>query len=90
MKRTLGFLIGLCLLGLVAGPARAEKWKEVNAQEVKAMMDAGGVIVINPLSKIEFNDLAIKGSVSIPLDGIEQKLPKDKKAKLVFYCLGPK
>lgn len=80
------------VLALFAGVAvvRAEAWKEVDAKEVKAMMDAKDAFVINPLSKIEFNDLAIKGSINIPLDELESKLPKDKNAKLVFYCLGPK
>jgi rhodanese-related sulfurtransferase len=90
MKRAWGLIIGLVLLAGVALPAHAEKWKEVNAQELKAMMDAGGVFVINPLSRIEFRELAIKGSINVPLDELEQKLPKDKGAKLVFYCLGPK
>ena len=90
MKKAFGFVAGLFVLGLLALPAHAEKWNEVNAQDVKSMMDKGGVTVINPLSKIEFNDLAIKGSINAPLDELEQKLPKDKGAKLVFYCLGPK
>ena len=42
MKRAWGLIIGLVLLAGVALPAHAEKWKEVNAQELKAMMKAAG------------------------------------------------
>ena len=90
MKRAWGIVVGIVALSCLAVPAHADKWTEVNARELKAMMDTGEVIVVNPLSRIEFKDLAIKGSINIPLDELAQKLPKDKGAKIVFYCLGPK
>ena len=90
MKRACGILVGIVVLSCLAVPARADKWIEVDARELKAMMDAGDVVVVNPLSRIEFNDLAIKGSINVPIDELAQKLPKDKGAKIVFYCLGPK
>lgn len=75
---------------LCAASAGAAGWKEVNAAEVKALMDAGGATVVNPLSRIEFNDLHIAGSVNIAPHELEAKLPSDKGAALVFYCLGMK
>ena len=90
MKKTWGILAGIVVLSCLAVPARADKWTDVDARELKAMMDAGDVIVVNPLSRIEFNDLAIKGSINIPLGELARKMPKDKGAKIVFYCLGIK
>lgn len=70
--------------------AFAEGWKEVKADEVKKMMDAGGVLVINPLSRLEYNALHIKGSINIPFHRLKDDLPADKNKKLIFYCLGLK
>jgi len=80
-------LFALILASSVAGAAEC---KDVKAAEVKAMMDAGGAVVINPLSRIEFDDLHIVGSTNIPMHELESKLPGDKGKRLVFYCLGPK
>ena len=68
--------------------------KAIATEELKAMLDGGQkVVVINSLSALEFTQTKIKGSVNIPYghlrDG-EDKLPTDKEATLVFYCLGPK
>ena len=80
----------MVLLVSISSYAEAKKYKEVDAQTVKKMMDSEDALVVFPLSPLEFNDLHIKGSVNIPMDQLEAKLPKDKSRKIVFYCLGVK
>lgn len=81
---------GVFVALMVAASAYAEEkgYQETNAQDLKKMMDSDEVLVIFPLSPIEFNNQHIKDSVNIPIDQLEEKLPKDKSQKLVFYCLG--
>ena len=92
MKKLWIVVLAVALSLGVSGLASADEgWKEVKAEELKQMMDAGDVMVINPLSKIEFNDLHIEGSVNIPMETMrEDSLPADKEKKLAFYCLGRK
>jgi rhodanese-related sulfurtransferase len=78
------------LLVSISTYAEAKKYQEIDAQTVKEMMESDDALVVFPLSPLEFNDLHIKGSVNIPMDQLESKLPKDKSRKLVFYCLGVK
>ena len=75
---------------LLAGPALGADYQEIKAPEVKKMMDGGDALVIYPLSKIEFNDLHIRGSVHIPVGRLAEELPADKEKTLIFYCLGRK
>ena len=86
------WITGLVLvLSLVlSGFAMADTWKEIKAEELKKMMDTEDVLVVFPLSKIEFNDMHIQGSVNIPVGKLEETLPADKEKKVVFYCLGRK
>lgn len=89
MKRCWAFLsIGLLLLAL-SGTAFAGI-PEISAVDLKAKMDAGTVIVINPLSLIEHNNLHIEGSINVPIPDLKTKLPADKNTTLAFYCLGRK
>ena len=84
----IGFTLLLSLV--LSGFAMADTLKEIKAEELKKMMDAEDVLVVFPLSKIEFNDMHIPGSVQIPVGMLKEKLPADKEKKLVFYCLGRK
>jgi rhodanese-related sulfurtransferase len=74
----------LCLWGTTVCAAV----KEINAQELKSMMDKDQITVVFPLSAIEFNDIHIPGSINIDIDELSQKLPPSKATKLAFYCLG--
>jgi hypothetical protein len=68
-------------------------FRDLTAQELKSMLAAGHkMVLVNPLSDIEFNEGHIPGSVSIPLHTImrSDKLPKDKHTLIVTYCLGKK
>ncbi len=68
----------------------ANQYLDVDAATVKKMIETEDVLVVFPLSPIEFNDLHIKGSVNIPMERLSAELPMDKTRKLVFYCLGVK
>ena len=90
MKRICFASLVLVLSLFFSGFALADTWKEIKADELKTMMDTEDVLVVFPLSKIEFNDLHIKGSVHISVEELKKKLPADKEKKIVFYCLGRK
>ena len=83
-----GFLV--LFMATFSSFAGAKGYKEVDAPAVKKMVDAGDVLLVFPLSPIEFDNLHIKDSVNIQVEDLETKLPKDKSQKLVFYCLGVK
>ena len=86
------FLFGLALLLTLStiGFAQATTYQEIKAPQVKKMMDGGDVLVVYPLSRIEYNDLHIKGSINITVGNLAKELPQDKNRKLIFYCLGRK
>lgn len=87
MKRTILLVLAAVLI-LASSAYAADSWTEVKAAEVKTMMEQANTLVIYPLSKIEYNNLHIKGSVNIPMHKLAEKLPEDKDHRLVFYCLG--
>jgi len=96
MKRWIAAAALLLLPGLLHAQEvkLPEGVKEITTDELKGRMDRGeNLVLINSLSPLEFTQTKIKGSVNIPYghlrDG-EDKLPPDKEATLVFYCLGPK
>ena len=73
--------------------ALAANFPEITAEQLKAKLDAGEqLLLINPLSDIEFNDQHIPGSVNIPLQNIliDDSLPEDKNHLIITYCLGRK
>jgi rhodanese-related sulfurtransferase len=77
---------------LLAAGVQAQNFPEIKAKELKEMMDAGeSLLLINPLSDVEYNAQHIPGSVNIPLQKILiAELPKDKNQLIVTYCLGRK
>jgi rhodanese-related sulfurtransferase len=65
----------------------------ITTPELKSKIDAGEKFVLaNALSPIEFNEIAIKGSVNIPASKVKgnPNLPSDKNTLIIFYCKGPK
>lgn len=89
MKAFQPLMIALALVCFMSAPAMAYNgWTEVKAEELKDMMQEGGITVIFPLSKIEYNNLHIEGSIHIPFHELAHRLPADKRARIVFYCLG--
>jgi len=90
-KLLLVLLVGVVSVLMTSGVAfAAKKYQEVDAAEVKRLMEQEDALVVFPLSPIEFNDKHIKGSVNIIMVMLEYELPEDKEKKLVFYCLGTK
>ncbi len=80
-------------VSLWAGSVQAKNFPEIKAEQLKAKMDAGEkLLLINPLSDIEFNDKHIPGSVNIALQSIliTKKLPEQKDQLIITYCLGRK
>jgi len=72
--------------------AAADEIPLIGADELKQELNHGAPMVLaNALSPIEFKDLTIKGSVSIPSSRVSgnEFLPKDKDMLLVFFCKGP-
>lgn len=82
-----------CALFMLSGFAWAAEFKDLSVQEVKAYLDGGQkVLLLNPLSDIEFAENFIPGSVNIPshLLASSKELPQDKATPIISYCLGPK
>ena len=72
---------------------QAMEFPDITAAQLKSKMDAGEkLILVNPLSDIEFSAEHIPGSVNIPLHLISRsnKLPNDQDHLIVTYCLGRK
>lgn len=72
---------------------QAMEFPEITAEELKSKIDNGEkFLLINPLSKIEYNAGHIPGSINIPLEFllITKKLPKNHNQLIVTYCLGRK
>jgi len=88
----------VCGLGMVlfsamaAGGVWAEDdgFKEISAPEVKSLIDERKAAVVNLLSRLEHEIQHIPGSINIPIVEIEttDKLPREKDAPVVFYCMG--
>lgn len=101
-KKQFTFLFVLCCLlfcspFLVYGQKPLSRWtdlKFIKTDELKKVYDGKeDFLLVNTLSPIEFNEMAIKGSINIPYDLIKQgeaSLPENKSKKLIFYCKGPK
>lgn len=90
MKGLLLTLMPVLLILSFGTCAMGADWEELNAAQLKGMIEQGDVTVVFPLSRIEYNDRHITGSVNIPMQKLRSKLPRDKYRALVFYCLGPK
>mmetsp|Transcript_13222 Transcript_13222/g.6492 ORF Transcript_13222/g.6492 Transcript_13222/m.6492 type:complete len:97 (+) Transcript_13222:347-637(+) len=76
--------------GLIPLWAATQVYKEITAPEVKSMLDAGKVVVINLMSNIEFEMQHIPGSINIPFDKFKtsDKLPENKNQAIIIHCMG--
>lgn len=89
--RFCGVIASLFLVFLWGGEALANGYLEIGTEEVKALMEKEkNVLLVFPLSKIEYDDLHISGAVNIPLTELETRLPADHTAPVIFYCIGEK
>jgi hypothetical protein len=83
--------LSLSLLCITA-TAHGQQIQYITAPEVKNMMENDPrAVVINALSRIEFDGLHITGSINIPVIDLRTStlLPADRTYPLIFYCMGP-
>lgn len=96
MRRAISLSLGLLVLAALFLPldhSRAADFPVITAPQLKAKLDAGEkLMLLNPLSDIEFSERHIPGSINIPLHEImtTNKLPKEKNTLIITYCLGPR
>ena len=69
--------------------AQEGQYQKITAPEVQGMMKNTNVIIINMLSKIEYELQHIPGSINIPINilGTPGVLPDDTNTPLIFYCM---
>ncbi|MEW6521724.1 MAG: rhodanese-like domain-containing protein [Thermodesulfobacteriota bacterium] len=85
-----------CTFLLLLAPAVSaeEKFKIITTAELKQKLDTKEPLtLVDALSSIEHNELAIAGSINIPSSKVTADnplMPTDKAGLLVFYCKGPK
>lgn len=69
-------------------------YKVVTTGELKKMLDDNiEMTVIDARNPEEYQEVHIKGAINIPVKEFvryQEKLPKDKTAKIIFYCNGIK
>ena len=70
--------------------AASDGYKEISAPEAKSLLESRKAVVVNLLSKIEYEIQHIPNSINIPIIDLETtgKLPKKKDTPLVLYCMG--
>ena len=83
-----GLMLLLCCPAFVT--AAAGSFKKISAPETRALIEEGKVLVVNVLSRVEFDVQHIPGSINIPINEIEKSdlLPADYSAPIIFYCMG--
>ena len=72
-----------------AGTLPKAEYRKITPQEAKAMMDAGGVMILDVRTQEEFDGGHIKDAILLPGTEVAQKaetvLP-DKNARILVYC----
>ncbi|MEN8256250.1 MAG: rhodanese-like domain-containing protein [Thermodesulfobacteriota bacterium] len=92
MGRNIFFAMTLFAIALLLSPDKgwANPYKEISAPVVKNMLEKENVLVINVLSRVEYDLHHITGSINIPLNKLKtsDKLPADLSTSLIFHCMG--
>lgn len=91
--KNLGFIGTIWMAVLFVVPlacANTKGYQIVSAPEVKHMMESENAIVVNVLSKIEYDMQRIPDSIHVLTHDMEttKLLPKDKNAPIIFHCMG--
>ena len=95
MRRTaVGALVLAGLLVMSAGGAGGQKggedaYHKITAEEAKAMMDEGGVTIVDVRTAEEYGQGHVPGAVLLPNEDIGDADPEalpDKDAVLLVYC----
>ena len=85
-KKTIGILSCLLISFFMCQSIAIAKVPFITTPELKSKIDAGEKFVLaNALSPIEFNEIAIKGSVNIPASKVKgnSNLPSDKNVLII-------
>jgi rhodanese-related sulfurtransferase len=84
-------LPALALALALAAPAQAkdEPFQLVSVDEVTKLLGQPGVAILDANPRDVFDAGRLPGAVFVE-DPLAARLPKDKNAKLVFYCKNPK
>lgn len=92
MKRRLlaplSVLMALALLLSACGPA-GDAYHMIDAEEAKAMLEKGGVTLVDVRSHTEYEEGHIPGALILPKDDIGAQPPEllpDKDATIIVYC----
>src|SRR5574344_72278 len=90
MKRSMIlFALAAFIPAALFGADMGGEYHKITAKEAKAMMDKGGVTVVDVRTLDEYNAGHIPGAVLVPLQMIETdalSTLKDKNAVLLVYC----
>ena len=64
-------------------------YHKITAPEVQGMMKNNNVLIINTLSKLEYELQHIPGSINIPINTLRSPgvLPVNTHTPLIFYCM---
>ena len=83
-------IILIVLLAAVFITRRTAGYKSISQKEAKAMMDNGGVVVLDVREKSEYDSGHIKGAVLLPLGTITAdtavKAIESKDTAVLVYC----
>jgi rhodanese-related sulfurtransferase len=94
LTRLVSFMIFCCFLLQATLVSAAGKFTIISTADLKQKIDAKEPLtLVNALSSIEHNELAITGSINIPSNKVTADnplMPADKAGLLIFYCKGPK
>lgn len=69
--------------------AQEAQYHKITAPEVQSMIKNKNVVIINSLSKLEYELQHIPGSINIPINTLRTPgvLPANKNTPLIFYCM---
>ena len=85
------FSLVVFLLTSMVESSEKDPCKGISAPEVKHMLDNSKALAVHVLSSFEYEMQHISNSINIPVNKIlknKNKLPKDKKFPIIFYCMG--
>lgn len=91
MKRTMLFLISVLTVLLFHSSAQAQ-YVEIGVDQLQRMMSEGKKATLIDVRLLEeYRTAHIPGAVNIPAERTmaeRGRLPKDKSARLIYYCRG--
>lgn len=84
-------VLTMLIVGCVVkkAPVMSDAYKKISADKAKAMMDEGGVIVVDVRSAMEYDDAHVPGATLLPLERLQTDAAKvlpDVDATLLIYC----